>query len=209
MRTLLGDKSALSCCDNCYIMNASDFQEIPKIFYSYQTQKPFCNCLVCTCYLLDDETYVIEKAYKKHLGYTAQDVIFDYAICLACAIKVRQEFSTDSLAKIDAYFSEHLVISPHPRQKDPLDIDQCLAQCAVKKTSVTDMGNYQIYGHFRGNKLIKSISPYLISQSAIEEIIPLISNDTQDMLNDFYNHHLNPDPEMFVPKQPSDQLIFI
>ena len=44
---------------------------------------------------------------------------------------------------------------------------------------------------------------------AIEEIIPLISNNTQDMLNDFYNRHLNPDPEMFVPKQPSDQLIFI
>ena len=71
------------------------------------------------------------------------------------------------------------------------------------------INDYQIYGHFHGSKLIKSISPYLISQSAIEEIIPLISNDTQDMLNDFYNCHLNPDPEMFVPKQPSDQLIFI
>ena len=190
-------------------MSASDFQEIPKVFYSYQTQKAFCNCLVCNCYLLDDETYVIEKAYKKHLGYTAQDVIFDYAICLACALKIRQEFSTDSLAKINAYFSEHLVISSVPLQKNPIDIDRCLAQCAVKKTSVTEITNYQIYGHFHGNKLIKSISPYLISQSAIEEIIPLISNDTQDMLNDFYNRHLNPDPEMFVPKQPSDQLIFI
>ncbi len=190
-------------------MSAYDFQEIPKVFYSYQTQKAFCNCLVCNCYLLDDATYVIEKAYKKHLGYTAQDVIFDYAICLACALKIRQEFSSDSLTKIDAYFSEHLAMSPSPRQKDPIDIDQCLAQCAIKKTSVTEMTNYQIYGHFYGNKLIKSISPYLISQSAIEEIIPLISNDTQDLLNDFYNRHLNPDPELFLPKQPSDHLVFI
>jgi hypothetical protein len=190
-------------------MSASDLQEIPKVFYSYQSQKAFCNCLVCNCYLLDDETYVIEKAYKKHLGYTAQDVVFDYAICLTCALKIRKEFSTDSLAKINAYFSKHLVMSSHPLQKNPIDIDQCLAQCAIKKTSITEITNYQICGHFHGNKLIKSISPYLISQSAIEEIIPLISNNTQDMLNDFYNRHLNPDPEMFVPKQPSDQLIFI
>ena len=190
-------------------MRASDFQEIPKIFYSYQTQKPFCDCLVCNCYLLDDQTYVIEKAYKKHPGYTAQDVIFDYAICLACALKMRQEFSTDSLAKINAYFSEHVITNPLPHQKGPVDIDQCLAQCAVKKTPIREINNYQIYGHFHGNRLIKSLSPYLISQSAIEEIIPLISNETQDVLNDFYNRHLNPDPEMLLPKQPSDQLIFI
>jgi hypothetical protein len=182
-------------------MSASDFQEIPKIFYSYQTQKPFCDCLVCNCYLLDDQTYVIEKACKKHPGYTAQDVIFDYAICLPCALKMKQEFSTDSLAKINAYFSEHVVINPLPHQKGPIDIDQ--------KTPITAITNYQIYGHFHGNKLVKSISPYLISQSAIEEIIPLISNDTQDVLNDFYDRHLNPDPEMLLPKQPSDQLIFI
>ena len=190
-------------------MSASDFQEIPKIFYSYQTQKPFCDCLVCNCYLLDDQTYVIEKAYKKHPGYTAQDVIFDYAICLACALKMRQEFSTDSLAKINAYLSEHVIMNPLPHQKGPIDIDKCLAQCAVKKTKIREITSYQIYGHFHGNRLIKSISPYLISQSAIEEIIPLISNDTQDVLNDFYNRHLNPDPEMLLPKQPSDQLIFI
>ena len=190
-------------------MSASDFQEIPKIFYSYQTQKPFCDCLVCNCYLLDDQTYVIEKAYKKHPGYTAQDVIFDYAICLACALKMRQEFSTDSLAKINAYFSEHVIMNPLPHQKGPIEIDQCLAQCAVKKTPIREITNYQIYGHFHGNRLIKSISPYLISQSAIEEIIPLISNDTQDILNGFYDRFLRPDPAMLLPKQPSDQLIFI
>ena len=99
-----------------------------------------------------------------HPGYTAQDVVFDYAICLTCALKIRKEFSTDSLAKINAYFSKHIVMSSHPLQKNPIDIDQCLAQCAIKKTSVTEMPNYQGYGHFYGNKMIKSIYPYLISQ---------------------------------------------
>jgi hypothetical protein len=154
-------------------MSSFDFQEIPKIFYSYQTQKPFSNCLVCSCYLLEDQTYIIEKALKKHPGFTAQDVIFDYAICLSCALKMRQEFSKESLEKINAYFAEHVDMNPLPPQDAPIDLDEAL------------------------------------SQSAIEDLIPLISSDTQDILNGFYDRFLRPDPAMLLPKQPSDQLVFI
>ena len=135
-------------------MIASDFQEIPNIFYSYQTQKPFSECLVCSCYLLDDQIYVIEKALKKHPGYTAQDVIFDYAICLPCALKMREEFSKDTLAKINAYFLEYVVTNPPSHQEDPINIDCCLDHCVVKKTPISEITDYQIYAHFKGNKLI-------------------------------------------------------
>ncbi|MDC1516467.1 hypothetical protein N8385_01975 [Cyclobacteriaceae bacterium] len=190
-------------------MSSFDFQEIPKIFYSYQTQKPFSNCLVCSCYLLEDQTYIIEKALKKHPGFTAQDVIFDYAICLSCALKMRQEFSKESLEKINAYFAEHVDMNPLPPQDAPIDLDEALSQCVVKKIPLDEIANYQIYAHCQGNKLIKSIPPYLISQSAIEDLIPLISSDTQDILNGFYDRFLRPDPAMLLPKQPSDQLVFI
>jgi|TARA_B110000046_G_scaffold184049_1_gene221588 hypothetical protein len=190
-------------------MIASDFQEIPNIFYSYQTQKPFSECLVCSCYLLDDQIYVIEKALKKHPGYTAQDVIFDYAICLPCALKMREEFSKDTLAKINAYFLEYVVTNPPSHQEDPINIDCCLDHCVVKKTPISEITDYQIYAHFKGNKLIKSLPPYLISQAAIAEVIPLVSSETQDVLNDFYDRHLRPDPAMLLPKHPSDQLVFI
>ena len=190
-------------------MCTSDLQEIPKIFYSYQTQSPFSECLVCSCYLLDNQTYVIEKALKKHPGYTAKDVIFDYAICLTCALKIREQFSKNSLDKINAYFSKHIVISPPSKKEVPININSYLDHCIVKKFPIAEITDFQIYAYCHGNKLIQDIPPYLISQSAIEEIIPLVSNKTQNILNDFYDRYFSPDPEMLLPQQPSDQLIFI
>ena len=189
-------------------MSSSEFEEIPELFYSFETKEPFQHCLVCNCFLLEDQTYVIEKAIKKYTDYSATDVIFDYAICMQCAINFRKEFSEESLNKIDAYFNhyikDHLTLG---HIDDRLNIDACLNKCLIKGTNQKELVEYQIYAHCKGRHLIKSLPPYLVSNEAIEEIIPLISYETQQLLDGFYNKYFSPDPSILHPI-PKDRIVF-
>ena len=83
--------------------------EIPKEFYSFETKAPFEFCIECNKYLLDEGTeYLIEKAIKNYEGYEAQDVIFDYAICMECAEDMRNQISKESWESMMRYFQENI-----------------------------------------------------------------------------------------------------
>ncbi len=186
-----------------------NYQRIPKEFYSFETNKPFDRCIECGIYLLDNCDYIIEKAIKQYPGFSATDTIFDYAICLDCAMRMRNEFSKGSLEKIDNYFGEKIGGMPpgHITEND-LDISSCLSQCLINKDARNDLKEYQIYAYCKGDKLFKGVPPYMIGGPAIEEILPLLSNPTTDFLNGFYNKHFSPDPSMMNP-DPNSKLVFI
>ncbi len=185
------------------------YQEIPKEFYSFETNQPFDRCIECNTFLLDGKEYFIEKAIRKYRGYSATDTIFDYAICVDCAMKMRNEFSKESMTKLDAYFQSGIlnIQQAEPTEKD-LDMDQCLGRCIIKNQSLWDLDEYQIYAYCKGDKLFKGIPPYMVGGPAIDDVLPLLSNPTTDFLNGFYDRHFKPDPSLMEPT-PSPRLVFI
>lgn len=181
--------------------------EIPKEFYSTSSGGLFQNCIECDKYLLDPGTeYLIEKAMKNYPGFTAQDTIFDYAICMDCAMAMHQKMSKESLSKMEAYFKEHL--DPSKRNAD-LSMDNpegFTERCLIKETSKSESSEFQVYAHCLGDKIFLGNPPYMICGEAMEEVMSILSKATKDELGGFFNKHFSPDPDLF---QTDPKLILI
>ncbi|MEQ6168376.1 hypothetical protein AAOE16_14370 [Ekhidna sp. MALMAid0563] len=180
---------------------------IPKDFYSFETNAPFDTCIECEKYLLDDDTeYIIEKAVKNYEGYSAKDVVFDYAICMDCAEKMRKEISKESWEMMMKYFQDNMDIQSRLEMQEKAP-EENLRNCMIKKTDVERCSEYQIYAHCKGKSLNLDNPPYMISGEVMEELLPLLSNKTIDEMNGFMNKHFSPDPSLMEPTPPS--VIFI
>ncbi|MEO1253715.1 MAG: hypothetical protein AAFY41_02340 [Bacteroidota bacterium] len=180
---------------------------IPSSFYSFETNEPFDRCIECEKYLLDDETeYIIEKAVKNYKGYSAKDTVFDYAICMDCAERMKNEISKESWAQMMRYFQENMDLQ-HRMSMYGRSPEEGLKNCMIKKTNIESCGEYQIYAHCKGGKLNMDNPPYMISGEVIEELLPLLSDQTIDEMNGFMNKHFSPDPSLMEPNPPSLILI--
>ena len=185
------------------VMNSN---EIPEEFYSFETNAPFDRCIECNKYLLEEGTeYLIEKALKRYEGYEAKDVIFDYAICLDCADKLRKEISKESWKSMMDYFQNNLDIKERLEMANQSP-EENLKKCMIKKTSIKDCHEYQVFAHCNGSKLNMQNPPYMISGEVMEELIPLLSESTIDEMNGFFNRHFSPDPSFF---EPTPKLILV
>jgi hypothetical protein len=182
-------------------------QRIPEDFYSFETNLPFERCIECDKYLLDDGTeYIIEKAIKNYEGYKAKDVIFDYAICMSCAEKMRKEISKESMQSMMRYFQENM--DPMERMEMQFgDPTENLKKCMIKKMDADECSEFQIYAHCKGKTLNMENPPYMISGSVMEELLPLLSDKTVGEMNGFFNKHFSPDPSILEPIPPRLVLI--
>lgn len=176
--------------------------DIPKEFYSFETNAPFERCIECEKYLLDDETeYIIEKAVKNYEGYSAKDTVFDYAICMDCAERMRKEISQESWKSMMQYFQENMDVQRRLEMQFQKP-EEGLKNCMIKKTGVDDCREYQIYAHCKGSKVNMENPPYMISGEVMEELLPLLSDKTIDEMNGFLNKHFSPDPSLIEPVPP-------
>lgn len=185
--------------------------EIPSEFYSLETGTYFDRCIECEKYLLEDETeYFIEKAVKKYAGFSAHDVIFEYAICAGCAQKMRNDMSKESMQSIQNYFIENIDV----RERMNLVLEESenpvnwLKQCLIKKTPAEEVNEYQIYAHCNGTQLNLTQMPYMISAAALDEIMHLLSKETLDELGGFMDKHFGPPPELAEPL-PTRRVILV
>jgi hypothetical protein len=179
------------------------FVEIPEIFYSFESKAPFRNCIQCEKELDEHTDYVIEKAMRRYPGFTASDTIFDYAMCMSCAFTMRNELSIRSRETMDQYFRPYMQKLQVKAMSGELhDTEQSLAKCIVTEKSIEEINEYQIYAFCRGNKLNLSVPTYMVSEDAIEQLLPLLSKETTDFLNGFFDKHFSPDPSLMEPIGP-------
>lgn len=173
--------------------------DIPEEFFSFETNAPFERCIECEKYLLDDETeYLIERAVKSYDNFDAKDVVFDYAICMDCAEKLRNEISKESWEQMMKYFQENMDFQ-HRLEMQQGGPSEGLKECLIKKTRVEDCREYQVFAHCKGKSLNMENPPYMISGVVMEELIELLSDKTIDEMNGFFNKHFSPDPSFFEP----------
>lgn len=185
--------------------------EIPKEFHSLSTGAKFDRCIDCDRYLLDEqEEYFIEKAIKKYPGFKAQDVIFEYAICIGCAERMRNEMSSDSLKSIESYMMQNTDISRRMQvvSENPNNPLAWMEECLIKGIPQSELTEYQIYAHCQGDKLNLIQMPYMVSSVALDEISQLLSEKTLDQFNGFMDQHFGPPPELAEPL-PNRRVILI
>lgn len=174
------------------------FVEIPKEFYSHATGLPFERCIDCDRYLLDTTEYFIEKAIKQYDGFSAKEVIFEYAICASCADKVRKTISQKSMTAIEQYFMRNIDFNKRMQVMNSYP-DNALAwinNCLVSEAPLSEVSEYQIFAQCKGNSLNLGQMPYMVSGQTLEKIQHLLSPETRDELDNFMQRNLGPSPEL-------------
>ena len=174
--------------------------EIPPAFHSDETSAPFERCLGCDSYLLENGTqYFIEKAYRRYPGYSTQDTVFEYAMCLDCFTQLQEAMSEESMQRVRSYFDERVDLFDRRSallEKNSLQVEDWLSECLVKGTPISEMNEFQIFGHCDGNDLLFTLFPYAIGGDAIDEISTLLSNKTLGEIDGFMDEHFGLPPEL-------------
>ena len=180
--------------------------QIPEEFYSFETKAPFEHCIECNRYLLEEGTeYLIEKAFKNYEGFSAQDVIFDYAICMDCAEEMRKQISKESWESMMRYFQDNMDVEERIKMSERSSQEN-LSHCMIKKKKINECKEYQVFAHCNGKRINHANPPYAISGEVMEELIPILSDATVDEMNGFFDKHFSPDPSFF---EPTPRLILV
>ncbi len=168
--------------------------EIPRVFKTFISEAYFKNCIICDRYLLDNETeYVIEKVISN--GY----VELEYSMCLGCVEKMRQRMSEESMERVNRYFEENFNFYArryHILASRSSNIDDYISSCLFKDKPVHELEEYQLLGHCRGDKMLLSVFPYIVSKNAIEEVQELLSAKTSEELDDFTDRYFGLPPDL-------------
>ncbi len=141
-------------------------------------------CISCEKELIkSNSTYVIEKAIKPFEGFRAHSTVFEYAMCMECALKMRSKISAQSAQAISDYFTKNIDLIG----RYELDVDQAqfsiepwIDTCLVKGKNIRELGECQIYAQCQGDRLVIQEFPYMMSGQAIEEVMELISAETKE-----------------------------
>ncbi len=188
----------------------SHLAPIPEEFYSFESNQPFTSCLVCEADLLSGEVdYFIEKAVRNYHEHNVIDVVYEYAICWHCAHDMNGQMSEESMQNIQKYFSEQEEFvqnlkdySSNWQEKEGGLIPD---NCVITGEPKAKLDEYMIYGHFRGNAIVKSSMPYLLSGKVMDAVSDLLSNQTIDQLDDFMGEYFGGPPELeelWKPRRP-------
>lgn len=180
---------------------------IPRLFYDSITNQPIQQCQVCERNLLDGVNYLIEKVFRRSTISRRFQVLFEYAICTDCAMKLYASYSQKSRENLERYYHEHL----YDRLSENLsisieteaDVAEILSHCAFTGKHVNELDEYQIVGRFDGNYLITDIPPIMMSVDALDDLTDLLSDQTLEMLDDFTGKYLSGPPEfrdLFKPR---------
>lgn len=162
---------------------------IDKAFYPFDSDQPFQECTMCKTQFTEDTDFLVEKAVK------GNDVIFELAMCLPCAEKMKKQLSVDSLKRIEEFMSvvdfESRVDHFLENQSD--NIKDFIGNCLVSGQAIKTDEEHQIYAYCQGGEMIYSALPYAISGEVMEEIQELLSPETKQEMDDFMDQYLIPD----------------
>ncbi len=177
-----------------------EYIPVPKVFHSFATGMPFQQCKICEKNLLLDGTqYVIEKAIKRYPGYEAQDVMFEYAMCMGCLTDMHKAISEESVKLTSQYFESRVNLAERRGRllrEAGLRVEAWLSHCLLTGHSQEELDDFHLYAHCDGGDLLFTYLPYLISAQAIDELAGSLSVQTKDILDDFIDQHFGVPPEL-------------
>ena len=159
---------------------------------------PFDHCQMCNTDL-SDKRYLVEKAIRNYQSLNSSEVIFEYAMCLECAGKMRMELSEESRNRIEQYFRSNINLS---NLEDRIGlsnegrIEELVSKCIVKDTRISETHEYSIYALCEGGEMIVGELPYALSGECMDEMTKLLSAKSLEILDDFIGNHFTGPPEV-------------
>lgn len=188
----------------------SHLRPIPADFYAFDTGQPFTRCLVCKADLLTGEVdYFIEKAIRNYPEHKVTDVVYEYALCWHCARDMNGKMSTESQQNMQDYFSRqhffHQKLATYNNLWPSLNGSYVPDQCVITGQPRANLEEYMIYGHFRGDSMVVSSMPFLLSSQAMDEVSELLSSKTIEELDGFMGEYFGGPPELeelWKPRRP-------
>lgn len=185
------------------------FTDIPPIFRAHDTGSYLSRCVMCDADVLGSgQPYLIEKAIKEYPEYGTRDTVFEYAMCLNCATEMRKRLSTDSVTRMEQFFSERTNLVERRQtllEEEKLDVDDWVGSCIITDHRREALTEYQVCAQCQGSDMIYTYMPYMISSQALDEVQQLLSPQTKDELDDFIDNHFGLPPELkdLVKDRPS------
>lgn len=168
--------------------------EIPPVFKTSVSEENFSTCISCEKNLLENETeYVIEKIYQN------SNVEIEYAMCIECVEETRKNFSEESLHRLNEYFEKRTdSIFNHYNKLSTknAEVNEYISNCIFNGKSVHQLKEYQLVAYCKGNKLLLSAAPYMVSGDIIEEVQELLSAKTKEELDRFMDKHFGLPPDL-------------
>lgn len=153
--------------------------------------------MVCNAELLGEGfPYFIEKAVRQVPELGTSEIIFEYAICLACSASLNAALSETSRQRMTEYFARHGRFATRREKLQDAPVDEWIAQCLIKDTPITTTPEYQIVAQCSGKKLVVHDMPFAVSLAAMDEIAALLSEETLGEMDDFIGTHFSGPPEL-------------
>lgn len=140
--------------------------------------------------------YLIEKAYKRFPDTGAEELLFEIAICMECATNMRAQLSKESLSNIQQFFFRKGLERRQALQDPEGFAEDPLRECLLSGKPVSNMKEYQVYAHCRGDEVARDGGYYMLSDEIIEEMQSLLSQQTRDELQRFSDENLGMPPEL-------------
>jgi hypothetical protein len=176
------------------------FVPLPEVLLSGDSGKPFSNCMVCDKYLLKEGTpYMIEKAVRQIPEMNIKETLFEYAMCMDCAMMMNNSLSVESRQRINQYFATHVDFegrSAALMNDQALDVEAWIGTCLVKKTPVAKSSEYQIVAQCDGSNLVFTYAPFALCMEAMEEMTALLSEKSLGEIDDFMGKYFTGPPEV-------------
>lgn len=191
-----------------YFLN--DFNEdIPEEFYSSETQLPFDECSSCGN-SFGEEYFFIEKAFQRTYDLSQHELTFEYAICQRCKTDMMQSISKESMQNIQQ-FAQSMGVNIQQKNASEVEIDTkyMLQHCISTGENKENLKEYHLVGIFKQGKLVQL--PMLYGPMFIEQYTELLSEETQDFFDDFFNHItiLPPALAKILDEEKSKRPVFI
>lgn len=170
--------------------------DLPRELCSEATQQPFECCNVCDS-SLENKVYSIEKNFQKNLSGIGHFVLFEMAVCEDCKREMIQHISGESLRNMKKFMNSF------QQQIEDLPNDLSLTHCSFSGEPINEMDEYRMAAVIRNHEIL--VSPMLMGIGFMMEYEELLSQETKDFLEDFYdeNTQIPPDFKKLFDNSPS------
>jgi protein-arginine kinase activator protein McsA len=180
--------------------------DIPKIFYSAETDLPFQTCIDCGGeLLLNDVPYTIQKVIVRN------ESVFEYAMCRDCAECLRQQLSVETqMAYQEFLFSSADLSNRIDLIRQPLEFEfeDWIEACLVCHKPRSECYRYSVCGMLLGPKLLLAEFPAIVCEDCEKQLSELTSKETRDRWDQFVEENFDGPPGVEIDS-PSTQPILI
>jgi len=174
-----------------YIEN---FIEIPEVLNSFETGKPFSQCVDCGTQLLEDgPPYVIQKAFKE------SEVLVEYAQCFSCYEELTSSYSKQTMTDLWNFFLDSCDFENRKKrllEESPHELGPWIENCLTCGKSKDDVSSYALLGQCDGPHLLFYYLPYIICEGCQMRIHELMSSKSRDIWDRWYEDNIGAPPVM-------------